>query len=102
MGGTVSNGPVLHSGGNGIGYGCIQLGTLIDGLAQSLIDIRAQICLHHPVIKYQTAKIIGNCTHNKRSFSKCGEPGGKRRRTHDGSMNESLRVRQKNKKGKGV
>ena len=41
MGGTVSNGPVLHSGGNGIGYGCIQLGTLIDGLTQGLIDISA-------------------------------------------------------------
>ena len=63
MGGTVSNGPVLHSGGNGIGYGCIQLGTLIDGLAQRLIDIRAQICLHDTVIKNQAAKIIRNSTH---------------------------------------
>ena len=64
VGSTVGDCPVLHGSGNSVGYAGIQLRTLINGLTKRLINIRAQICLHHAVIKDQTAKIIGYSTHN--------------------------------------
>ena len=68
VGCAVGDRPVLHSSSNGIGHAGLQLCAMIDGFSQGLVYAGAQIRLHNPVVKYQTAKIIGYATHNRHSF----------------------------------
>ncbi len=73
--GTVGDSPVLHGSGHRVGDGSVQLRTLVDGSAQRRIHVSGKIGLHYPVIKHQTAEIVRNSTHNKRSFSIFDAPG---------------------------
>ena len=72
VGRAMGDSPVLHGSGHRVGDGSVQLRTLVDGSAQRRIHVGGKIGLHHPVIKYQTAEIVRNSTHNKRSFLKFG------------------------------
>ena len=72
VGRAMGDSPVLHGSGHRVGDGSVQLRTLVDGSAQRRIHVGGKIGFHHPVIKYQTAEIVRNSTHNKRSFLKFG------------------------------
>ena len=108
VGSTVLNSPILHCGGNRIGNTGIQLGTLIDGLTEGVVNIGIQPGLHHAVIKNQAAKIIRNSTHKICTpFYRTGEPEEmckeeERQSKNSNTVKGVLRVRQENKKGKGV
>ena len=65
VGCSVGNRPVLHGGSHSIGNAGLQLRAVIDGLLQGLVHSGAELRLHNPVVKYQTAKIIGYTTHTR-------------------------------------
>ena len=50
--------PVLHRLRNGICHIGIEGRTLIDGLLERIVHLAGQGCLHHSVVKYETAEII--------------------------------------------
>ena len=64
MGGALFHRPVLHGGSHRIGHRQIQLGSLINGLAQGVIHLCRQAGLHHPIVKYHAAKILRYTLHN--------------------------------------
>ena len=63
MGGAVLHSPVPHGGSYRVCHMGIQRSTLINGPLQRSINIGGQLGPHDPVIKYQTAEIVRNCTH---------------------------------------
>ena len=63
MGGAVLHSPVPHGGSYRVCHMGVQRSTLINGPLQRSINIGGQLGPHDPVIKYQTAEIVRNCTH---------------------------------------
>ena len=63
MGGAVFHSPVPHGGSYRVCHMGVQRSTLINGPLQRSINIGGQLGPHDPVIKYQTAEIVRNCTH---------------------------------------
>ena len=63
MGSAVLHSPVPHGGSYRVCHMGVQRSTLINGPLQRSINIGGQLGPHDPVIKYQTAEIVRNCTH---------------------------------------
>ena len=63
MGSAVLHSPVPHGGSYRVCHMGVQRSTLVNSLFQRIIDMGGQLGPHDPVIKYQTAEIVRNCTH---------------------------------------